>query len=209
MLTGDMLRRSAERFPAKPAIIWQDVAVVSRARRPGQPAGAALLGLGLNRARRSRCVAQPAGIRHHLFGTARTGCVLVNVSVLYSPEELPYVLDKADVEVLIYEDVFAEKVASVRDRLPAEATVRDRKAQTARRPFAIPGRPARHAPGRGHRRGRPVLHDLHRRHDRPAEGRARKPPRPRGHGAHRHGRGGDRRARRGRRSSRRCSTSPR
>ena len=25
MLTGDMLRRSAQRFPAKTAVIWQDV----------------------------------------------------------------------------------------------------------------------------------------------------------------------------------------
>ena len=43
---------------------------------------------------------------------------MVNVSVLYAPDELAYVLDKADAEVLIHEDAFAEKVASVLDRLP-------------------------------------------------------------------------------------------
>ena len=45
------------------------------------------------------------------FGAARTGYVLTNVSVLYAPDELAYVLEKADVEVLIYDAVFAEKVA--------------------------------------------------------------------------------------------------
>ena len=52
------------------------------------------------------------------FGTARSGLVLVNVSVLYAPEELQYVLDKADVQVLIYEDLFADKIAAVKPNCP-------------------------------------------------------------------------------------------
>ncbi len=42
----------------------------------------------------------------------------MNVSVLYAPEELAFVLDKADVEILIFEDVFTDKVMAVRDQLP-------------------------------------------------------------------------------------------
>src|SRR5581483_6890690 len=57
------------------------------------------------------------------FGVAKSGCVLVNVSVLYAPDELAFVLDKADVELLIFEDVFADKVAAVRERLPRIKTL--------------------------------------------------------------------------------------
>ncbi|PID36047.1 MAG: long-chain fatty acid--CoA ligase [Rhodobacterales bacterium] len=120
MLTGDMLRRSAERFPDKPAILWEgtslsyralDVAanrLANRLIRDGLPKAAKVGMLCRNRTE--------YGIA--FFGVARSGCVIVNVSVLYAPDELVYVLNKADVEYLIYEDVFAEKVAAVRDRLP-------------------------------------------------------------------------------------------
>ena len=47
------------------------------------------------------------------FAVARTGYVLVNVSVLYAEDELSYVLDKADVEVLLFQDIFSEKVLAV------------------------------------------------------------------------------------------------
>ena len=52
------------------------------------------------------------------FGVARTGYVLVNVSVLYAPDELTFVLNKADAEVLIFDSVFADKVAAVRADTP-------------------------------------------------------------------------------------------
>ena len=52
------------------------------------------------------------------FGAAKSGCVLTNVSVLYAPDELEYVLNKADVELLLFEDVFAEKIAAIRPRCP-------------------------------------------------------------------------------------------
>jgi acyl-CoA synthetase (AMP-forming)/AMP-acid ligase II len=120
MLTGDMLRRSAERFPAKVAVIWQDVRMTYREvdalsnqvanglRALGLAQGAKVAILSRNR---------PEYVTA-FFGAARSGCVLVNVSVLYSAEELQYVLDKADVEVLLYEDAFAERVAAVLPGLP-------------------------------------------------------------------------------------------
>ena len=43
---------------------------------------------------------------------------MVNVSVLYAPDELAYVLNKADIELLFYEHIFEEKVTAVRNRLP-------------------------------------------------------------------------------------------
>ena len=120
MLTGDMLRRSAERFPKKPAILWQghstsyaelDIAANRLANR--------LIDDGLKKGTKVGMISRNRteyGVA--FFGIARSGCVMVNISVLYAPDELAYVLDKADVECLVYEDVFAEKVEAVKDRLP-------------------------------------------------------------------------------------------
>ncbi|MBS7699673.1 MULTISPECIES: AMP-binding protein [unclassified Chelatococcus] len=120
MLTGDMLRRSAERFPRKPAILWQGTSLSYQdldlaANRLAN----ALIGLGLAKGRKVGIISRNRteyGIT--FFGAARSGGVLVNISVLYAPEELQYVLDKADVEILIFEHVFAEKIAAVRASLP-------------------------------------------------------------------------------------------
>lgn len=120
MLTGDMLRRSAERFPKKPAILWQgtslsywDLNLAANRLANG------LIGLGLPKGCKVGMLCRNRteyGIT--FFGVSRSGGVLVNISVLYAPEELQYVLDKADVEILIFEDVFREKVAAVRPHLP-------------------------------------------------------------------------------------------
>lgn len=120
MLTGDMLRRSAERFPDKPAILWEGTslsyaALDTRANRlanaliDGGLAKGAHVGI-LCRNRPEYAVA--------FFGVARSGGVLVNVSVLYAPDELQYVLAKADVEILLVEDIFSEKLTSIRAALP-------------------------------------------------------------------------------------------
>jgi acyl-CoA synthetase (AMP-forming)/AMP-acid ligase II len=118
MLTGDMLRRSAQRFPAKPAIIRDDVRLTyaelnARANRFAH----ALLALGLERGAKvailSRNLPEYGVV---FFGAAKSGLVLVNVSVLYAPDELEYVLDKADAQVLVFDAAFADKVAAVQPR---------------------------------------------------------------------------------------------
>ncbi len=120
MLTGDMLRRSARRFSRKTAIacgatLLDYATLDAQANRLAH----ALLALELPR------TAKVAMLSRNLpeygivfFGTARTGHVLVNVSVLYAPDELAYVLGKADVSVLIFDGALAKKVAAVQDRLP-------------------------------------------------------------------------------------------
>ncbi|MEQ8702259.1 MAG: class I adenylate-forming enzyme family protein [Bauldia litoralis] len=120
MLTGDMLRRAARRFPAKPAILWQGTETRYRDLNARANALAhALLSLGLPKEAKVGIISRNRPeYGATFFGVAKTGYVLVNVSVLYAPEELSFVLDKADVEVLIFEDLFADKVAAVRDGLP-------------------------------------------------------------------------------------------
>lgn len=120
MLTGDMLRRSAERFPEKDAIIWQDRAISYRALDLAANRFAnALVDKGLGKGGKVAIISRNRleyGIV--FFGAARSGGVLVNVSVLYTAEDLVYVLDKADVEILVYEDVFAAKVEEACKSLP-------------------------------------------------------------------------------------------
>ncbi len=125
MLTGDMLRRAAQRFPAKAAILWNDAALSYRALNDGANRLARAL-LALKLPKQSKigivCRNRPEyGIA--FFGVAKSGHVLVNVSVLYAADELHFVLDKAEVEVLLFEDIFAEKIAAVRARLPRIKTL--------------------------------------------------------------------------------------
>lgn len=125
MLTGQILERSAKRFPQKAAIICADVTVSYEVldTKANQLANA-LLALGLSKG------AKVAMLSRNLpeygivfFGVARTGYVLTNISVLYAPDELAYVLEKADVEVLIFDAVFADKVDAVRARTPKLKTM--------------------------------------------------------------------------------------
>lgn len=121
MLTGDMLRRSAGRFPAKTAVACGDrrisyAALDAAANRLAN----ALLGPGALPSQGKVGIMSRNGCDYAIafFGVARSGGVLVNISVLYAPDELAYVLQKADVEILLCEDVWRDKLAAVRDRLP-------------------------------------------------------------------------------------------
>lgn len=120
MLTGDMLRRSAERFADKPALIWHGgtmsyAALEAAANRCAHAIGARLPGQGAKLG--IICRNHPA-YAIAFFGAARSGHVLVNVSVQLADEELRFVLDKADVELLLVEAPFAEKVQALRPQLP-------------------------------------------------------------------------------------------
>ena len=124
MLTGDMLRRSAQRFPGKAAIIYRgpDRREEISYRQLDESANRlahALLGLGLAKGATvsmlSRNLPEYGTV---FFGVSRTGYVLNNVSVLYAPEELAWVLNKSDTEVLIFDAQFAEKVNAVRNACP-------------------------------------------------------------------------------------------
>ncbi|MCP5080936.1 MAG: AMP-binding protein [Alphaproteobacteria bacterium] len=119
MLTGQMLERSAKRFPDKAAIICgAEQLTYSALDEQANRLANALLELGLDKG------AKVAMLSRNLpeygivfFGVARTGYVLTNISVLYAPDELAFVLDKADVEVLIFDAIFAEKATAVRARV--------------------------------------------------------------------------------------------
>ena len=120
MLTGDMLRRSAERFPGKPAIV-RDERSISYAELDAlaNRLANALVATGLAKGAKAAIVSRNLpeyGVV--FFGAARSGLVLVNVSILYAPDELEFVLGKSDAELVIYDEFVAAKVAAVRTRCP-------------------------------------------------------------------------------------------
>lgn len=120
MLTGDMLRRSAERFPNKPAILWEDQSLsYSELDRAANRFANALLAAGVRKGEKVGIVCRNR-IEYPVvfFGAARSGAVLVNISTLYQPDDLTYVLQKADVTTLLYEDAFSEKIDAMRGRPP-------------------------------------------------------------------------------------------
>ena len=120
-----MLRRSAERFPLKPAIIGAGARLSYRELDEAANRFAhALLATG------ARTGAKVAILSRNLpqygvvfFGAARSGLILVNVSIQYSVPELAYVLGKSDAEILIVDGQFAQKAAEVLPQCPAIRTV--------------------------------------------------------------------------------------
>lgn len=125
MLTGDLLRRSSQRFPSKAAIIFRGGDGVRRVQSYAELEASAnqlahaLLGLGLSRGAKvsvlSRNLLEYGAI---FFGTARTGLVLNNVSVLYAPDELAWVLHKSDTEALLLDAAFLDKWNAIREQCP-------------------------------------------------------------------------------------------
>lgn len=119
-----MLRRSAQRFAQKAAIVYRGPDRRERVsfRELDESANRlahALLALGLDKGAKvamlSRNLPEYGSV---FFGVARTGYVLNNISVLYAPEELAWVLNKSETQVLIFDAQFAEKVAAVRKDCP-------------------------------------------------------------------------------------------
>ncbi len=124
MLTGDMLRRSATRFPDKPAIIFRSpeqrrVLLYRELEAMANQFAHALLKLALPQGSKvgmlSRNLPEYGAV---FFGASRTGLVLNNISVLYAPEELAWVLNKSDTDALIFDVQFADKVAAIREHCP-------------------------------------------------------------------------------------------
>src|SRR5262250_476784 len=73
------------------------------------------------------------------FAAFKLRAVPVNVNYRYLADELHYLLDNADAEVLIYHGALAERVQAVRDRLPALRTLIQVATTEADRTALLPG----------------------------------------------------------------------
>jgi acyl-CoA synthetase (AMP-forming)/AMP-acid ligase II len=54
-----------------------------------------------------------------VYGAFKAGLVPVNTNYRYTPDELAYLWDNADVEAVVFDQAFSERVEQVRSRLPA------------------------------------------------------------------------------------------
>lgn len=118
MLTGEMLRRSADRFTDKPAIICEERSISYRELdEQANQFAHALLALNLGKGAKIAILARNI-IEYGIvfFGAARTGCVLNNLSLLFTVDELAYSIEKTDVEALIFDAAAAPEVAELLPR---------------------------------------------------------------------------------------------
>nr|NLD41623.1 acyl--CoA ligase [Actinomycetales bacterium] len=119
MLTGDIIRRSANRFPDKTAVIWQDQKLTYRELDEASNRFAqALIAQGLTKGDHIGMVCRNR-IEYAVvfFGSAKAGTVLVNLSVQYTAEMFDYSLEKGDVKCLFVEQPFVEATRPAYERL--------------------------------------------------------------------------------------------
>src|SRR5690606_24698599 len=115
----------AARFPERPAIVFRGpdrrtVVSYRELERDANRLARALCRLQLARGTKiamlSRNLPEYGTV---FFRVARTGCGLNNVSILYAPGELAWVLKRSDRELLIFEAALLDKVGAVRASCPA------------------------------------------------------------------------------------------
>ena len=120
MLTGDILRLSAERHPSRTALICgEDKISYGDLNQAANRFGNALLqmdiGKGANWAIMSRNL--PEYVIAH-FGGAQTGAMLVNLLPAYAPDELVGILAQTKVRLILIEQAFQAKLAKIVGQLP-------------------------------------------------------------------------------------------
>lgn len=123
MLCGDIVRRSANRFPDKTAVIWEDTALTyqeldSAANRFAHALHSNGIHKGDHVAIISRNRTEYAIV---FFGSAKAGTVLVNIPVQYTSEQFSFALQKADVKMLFIEDLFEPTVKNILGGVPTLA----------------------------------------------------------------------------------------
>jgi len=120
VLTGDQLRRSAERFPHKPAIICgPERLTYAQLDDAANRFARALLATGAPPQAKVAIVSR--NLPHYgvvFYGAARSGLVLVNVSIQYAAPELRYVLNQSDAEILVVDGALLARVAEVLPECP-------------------------------------------------------------------------------------------
>ncbi len=121
MLTGEILRLSAARHPDRVALICDDRRIGYRELDVSTNRFAnAVLGLGLSKGDTIAimCRNLPEYVMVH-FGNARAGTILVNTAPAYAPGELVEILGRTQCRLIVIEEIFQEKLASVIDDLPS------------------------------------------------------------------------------------------
>jgi len=120
VLSGDILRLSAQRHPRKTALIGpaREMTYGELDQASNQFANA-LLDTGLVKGDRiaAMCPNIPEYAVFH-FGAARTGCIQVHLSVMYGPDEITQILTQTGARLIMVDEEFLPAITAVRNKLP-------------------------------------------------------------------------------------------
>lgn len=124
-VVADIIRRSANRYPYKPALIYKDITLTySQLEQEANRVANALLDLGLQKYDRVAILAH--NTIHHVLtwlGTAKAGGVYLAVNYLLRGKDISFCINHSESKVLIVEDSLYELVKDVLDEMPGVKTL--------------------------------------------------------------------------------------
>ncbi|MBK20165.1 MAG: long-chain fatty acid--CoA ligase [Rhodospirillaceae bacterium] len=125
MLTGDILRLSADRHPDRTALICGDDRIsYGGLSAAANQFGNALLGNGVSKGGTWAIMSRnlPEYVMAH-FGSAQTGAMVVNLLPAYASDELVAILKKTSASLIVVEEIFQQKIVDILDQVPALQSV--------------------------------------------------------------------------------------
>jgi acyl-CoA synthetase (AMP-forming)/AMP-acid ligase II len=120
VLSGDILRLSAQRHPRKTALIGPAYEMTyGELDQASNQFAHALIDYGLEKGNRVAvmCPNIPEYAVFH-FGSARTGCVQVHLSVMYGPDEITQILTQTGARLIVVDEEFLPAVKAVQPDVP-------------------------------------------------------------------------------------------
>ncbi len=122
---GDMIRRSAYRYPDKPAVVYRDRTLsYAQLEAESNRVANALLALGVRKYDRVAILAH--NTPHHVLtwlGCCKIGAVYLAVNYLLRGKDILYCIEHSESQVFIVEDALYEQVADVIGRMDALHTL--------------------------------------------------------------------------------------
>lgn len=122
---ADIVRRSAYRYPEKPALIFDGIALTyQELEEESNRFANALLDLGLEKYDRVAILAH--NTIHHVItwlGTAKAGGVYLAINYLLRGKDISFCIDHSESKVFIVEDALYDLVKDVLDDMPAVQTL--------------------------------------------------------------------------------------
>lgn len=124
-VVADIIRRSAYRYPDKPALIYKDITLTySQLEQEANRVANALLDLGLQKYDRVAILAH--NTIHHVLtwlGTAKAGGIYLAVNYLLRGKDISFCINHSESKVFIVEDSLYDLVKDVLDEMPNVKTI--------------------------------------------------------------------------------------
>jgi len=121
---ADMIRRSAYRYPNKPAVIYRDKTLTyTELEKESNRVANALSALGVQKYDRVAILAH--NTMHHVLtwlGCAKIGAIYLAINYLLKGKEISYCINHSESKVFIIEDALFDRVENVMDDMPMVET---------------------------------------------------------------------------------------